>query len=123
MDNSYHCITSLKNWFCDLADLRIQRVVADYNFLFYVLLVALSGEEVRDHIGQPVRMLYAWWAGFDRVWRDVYYVTGGRIQHMVLRQVVVNKSNALRMRWWDLLSRSEARESTAESPCVIGVFL
>ena len=80
-------------------------------------LLSLSGEEVRNHVGKPVGMMYAWWAGFDRVWRDVYSATGGRIRQMVLRLVVVNESNALRMRWWDLLSRSEARESTAESPC------
>ena len=86
-------------------------------------LVAISGEEVRDHIGKPVGMLYVRWAGFDHVWGDVYSATGGRIQHMVLRQVVVNEPNALRMRWWDLLSKSEARESTAESPCVILVIL
>ena len=32
-DNSYHYISSLKNWFGDVADLRIRRVHADYNFL------------------------------------------------------------------------------------------
>ena len=68
-------------------------------------------------------MMYAWWAGFDRVWRDVYSATGGRIRQMVLRLVVVNESNVVGMRWWDLLSRSEARESTAESPCDIRVVL
>ena len=91
--------------------------------MFCVRLVAFSGEEVRNHVGKPVGMMYAWWAGFDRVWRDVYSATGGRIRQMVLRLVVVNESNALRMRWWDLLSRSEAREFTAESPWDIRVVL
>ena len=88
------------------------------------ILESLPKHVSRMRLGhKPVGILYAWWAGFDRVWRDVYYATGGRIQHMVLRLVVVNASNARCMRWWDLLSRSAARESTAESPCVIRVLL
>ena len=54
----------MKIWFCDVADLLIQRVVADYNFIFYVRLVALLGEEVRDNKFQPSGLLYACWAWF-----------------------------------------------------------
>ena len=102
----FESIDSLKNWFCDEADLRIQRVVADYDFGFYVRLVALSGEEVRDEQRRPVGLVYASWAWFDRVWAAVYAKTGGHVRQMVLGFVVVDEASRRRTRWSHCLRES-----------------
>ena len=125
-EEMFQSVDSLKGWFCDEADSRVWGVLADYNFGFYLRLVALSGDEVRDEQRLPVGLVYTSWDGFDRVWDAVYAKTGGRIRQMVLGPlglVVVDETSRLLTRWSHCLSRSEARASTQGSPHVVRVLL
>ena len=122
----FQVVESLKGWFCDEAGFRIHRVLADYNFGFYLRLLALSGDEIRNEQRLPVGLVYTCWDGFDRVWDAVYAKTGGRVRQMVLGPlglIVVDETSRLLMRWSHCLSRSEARGSTEGSPHVVRVLL
>ena len=60
---------SLKHWFIEIAVDRVYRVASDYDFSFYVRLVALSGDVVVDEQRKPLRLLYSTWSRrFQRVW-------------------------------------------------------
>ena len=86
-------------------------------------LVTLSGEEVRDEQGRLVGCLYTRWTRFEDVWFDVYHRTGGRIRQIVFGALAVDEIAAGSLRWSSLLSRSEARKFSEESPYVVSVLL
>ena len=86
-------VESLKHWFIDIAVDRVYRVASDYDFSFYVRLVALSGDVVVDEQRKPLRLLYSTWSRrFQRVWKEVLGMTGWRLTHMVIGQFAINEA-------------------------------
>ena len=117
-------VESLKHWFIEIAVDRVYRVASDYDFSFYVRLVALSGDVVVDEQRKPLRLLSSTWSRrLQRVWEEVRGMTGWRLTHMVTGQVAVNEAANDRWRWSDFLTRSEARGCTEQSPFVVRLIL
>ena len=105
-------------------DRRVRSVFEEYELGFYVRLVTLAGDEVRDERGAPVGVLFTTYVrGFDRVWSDLYSKTGGRLRKLVHGHLVVDESSKDRTRWSRVLSRSEASACGDESPFVLRVLL
>ena len=114
----------MKFWFLSVLDQRIRFVVCDYEFRFYVRVVLLSGESVRDHIGKVVDLLVARWGeGFDRVWDGVYRLTGGRVRQIILGTRFVDETSKRAFKWSVFVGRSEARRCQKESPLELPVLL
>ena len=123
-EEPFENVLSLRAWFvCERLDAKILRVLEDYDFGFYLKLLTLSGEEVRDEQGRLVGCLYTRWTRFEDVWFNVYHSTGGRIRQMVFASLVVDEIGARSLRWSSFLSRSDARRCTLESPYAVSVLL
>lgn len=121
---SFDYVEPLKGWFVAELDERIRLVVFDYEFRFYVRVVLLSGESVRDHTGKVADLLMARWGeGFDRVWDGVYRLTGGRVRQIILGTRFVDETSKRACKWSDFVGRSEARRCQKESPLELPVLL
>ena len=121
----YHFVPSLRQWLVWELDARIRRLIMEFDFRFFVIIVgALSGEVVRDERREPVAAFYTTWGQeWIRVWDHVYRTSGRRIPRIVLKTVALDKTNVATMRWSRLLSRSDARRCTADSPYLLPVEL
>lgn len=86
---------------------NLDRVRCDYDFGFFVRLVQLSGEEVRDEQGGLVGSLHSTCVcGFDRVWDNIYRATGDRVVAVIVGTLVVDRANSSGSRWSHFVSRA-----------------
>ena len=116
-------VPSLKTWVVNEAWDVAHRVVRDYDFVFWMRLVHLSGEGVVDEQGRQVGLVYASWSrDLETVWNRVYWLTGRRVRQIVLGVAVVDSTSARGARWSQFLSRSEARLCTENSPYLLPVL-
>ena len=123
-DEGLDTVVSLRSWLMYLVDDRMLCVYNDYNFDFWLQLVTLSGEKVRDAQDRPsASLVTSWDLSFDLVWSAVYHGTGGRIRQMAFGDIVVDDTNKSRFRWSHLLTRLVAREHGQQSPLRVMVLL
>ena len=120
---AFDTVPSLRMWYLDYVEEKLEHVYSEYNFGFWLKLVALSGEEVRDEQGRPVCLVYTLWLDFARVWSRLRDATGWRICHAVVGQHALDETSFLHGRWSDWLERSEAEKCARESPFVVPVLL
>ena len=105
-------------------DERVRLVMIDYKFHFYARLLVLSGEPVRDHVGQVVDLLVARWdQDFHEVWNDIYRLTGGLVRQMVLGSAVVDETSKRGRKWSHFLGKAEARKCNEQTPLQLLVLL
>ena len=117
-------VPSPKTWVCDEAAEVAYRVIVDYDFPFWLRLVSLSGEEVRDEEGRLRGMVCTRWImDFEVLWRWIMGSTGGRALQFVLGGTVVDSTSLRGAKWPQFLSRSQAKACTESSPLVVTVVL
>ena len=124
LDCDFPTVMSLKTEVVDAAWDVANGVIGDYDLPFWLRLVCLSGEEVRDEQRRSVGMVYTRWnTHFESLWRSVYFATGGRILQLVIGGSVVDRTSLGSARWSRFLSRSQAESYTDLSPLAVTVVL
>ena len=123
-EESVCTVEPIRSWLIDVVDGRMLDVYKDYDISFYFQIITLAGDDVCDEQKRPCNLLHSsWCSSFDRVWRAVYYATGGRIRQMVIAGFPVDEVNLFGVRWSHLLTRSGARAYREESPLQVTVLL
>ena len=123
-DDLVYTADAARSWLFDVADVRMRAVVNDFDFVFFIQIITLSGEVVRDEQQRPCPVIRTSWdSSFDRVWGCVYHATGGRILQMAIGDASVSDSNRAGVRWTQFLTRCIARAYSRESPVQVTVVL